>query len=76
VDEGELEEERRLCYVAITRAKKNLYMTHCAERSLYGKIMNNADSCFLDEIDSDHLNVVKKASIYRNNYYGGFYKRY
>ena len=76
VDEGELEEERRLCYVAITRAKKNLYMTHCAERSLYGKIMNNADSCFLDEIDPDHLNIVKKASTYRNNYYGGFYRRY
>ncbi|HUW66154.1 MAG TPA: UvrD-helicase domain-containing protein [Spirochaetia bacterium] len=46
----ELEEERRLCYVGITRAREELYLTHCQARSLYGSTMRNAPSRFLKEI--------------------------
>jgi len=46
-EEDELEEERRLCYVAMTRAKKNLYMTHAATRRIFGKTYENFASRFL-----------------------------
>ena len=46
-DEDELEEERRLCYVAMTRAKKNLYMTYAATRRIFGKTYENFASRFL-----------------------------
>ena len=44
--EGNLEEERRLCYVGITRAKERLYLTNTKRRMLYGKIMTNLPSRF------------------------------
>ena len=47
----ELEEERRLAYVAITRAKKRLYVTNAAYRMLYGRTASNAPSTFLREMD-------------------------
>ncbi len=46
-EEDELEEERRLCYVAMTRAKKNLYMTYAATRRIFGKTYENFASRFL-----------------------------
>ena len=49
-DPDELEEERRLCYVAITRAKRQLYLTHAKQRMLYGRTSFNRSSRFLDEI--------------------------
>lgn len=51
VDPTELEEERRLAYVAITRARKRLYMTSADRRMLFGSTMNNTCSRFLNEID-------------------------
>lgn len=48
-----LEEERRLCYVGITRAKERLYMTHAEERMLYGRTEYTAISGFLKEIDKE-----------------------
>ena len=51
VSEGEIEEERRLCYVAITRAKRNLFMIGAKTRMLFGNTVNSDFSCFLDEID-------------------------
>lgn len=45
-----LEEERRLCYVAITRAQKHLFLTHTQMRRLYGRVQANPPSNFLDEI--------------------------
>lgn len=53
--EEELEEERRLCYVGITRAREELYLTHCHARSLYGSTMYNSPSRFLKEIGPDLL---------------------
>lgn len=50
VDEDELEEERRLCYVGITRARERLYLTHAWQRLLFGRHSYNLPSRFLDEI--------------------------
>lgn len=48
-----LEEERRLCYVGITRAKEYLYLTNAKRRIIYGKESVNPPSRFIDEIDHD-----------------------
>ena len=53
-DEGDLEEERRLMYVAITRAKEKLYLLNATRRMLYGSIQMNLPSRFISEI-SDNL---------------------
>lgn len=52
IDEGNLEEERRLCYVAITRAKEKLYLTSSEIRRNYGQPVFYKPSRFLDEISS------------------------
>jgi len=51
----ELEEERRLCYVGITRAKKRVYLTFCQQRTLYGNTRWNMPSRFLKEIPPELL---------------------
>ena len=55
--ESEIEEERRLMYVAITRAMKKLYITNAKKRMLYGEEKNNVPSRFINEIDEKLLNV-------------------
>lgn len=52
-NESELEEERRLCYVAITRAEKLLFITNCKLRTIYGKTNYSMESRFLKEIPKD-----------------------
>lgn len=52
-DPAEMEEERRLAYVAITRAKRMLYITHTSYRMLYGQTMRNKLSTFVREIPED-----------------------
>ncbi len=54
-DDAELEEERRLFYVAITRAKKVLYLTNAKSRILFGQVQINAPSRFIEEINSDDV---------------------
>lgn len=49
-DESELEEERRLCYVGITRARRELYLTSAMRRRVFGEYQNTEPSRFLDEI--------------------------
>ena len=56
----ELEEERRLCYVAMTRAKEKLTMTNCRQRMLYGRTSANKPSRFLDEIPEDNMRWESK----------------
>lgn len=56
----ELEEERRLCYVGITRAEEKLFMTHAERRSLYGQIMSYEPSRFLDELPTHTINDLNK----------------
>jgi len=53
--EDGLEEERRLCYVGITRARERLYLTNAKRRMLYGKDNMNMPSRFIDEIDKEFL---------------------
>lgn len=55
--ESEIEEERRLMYVAITRAMKKLYITNAKKRMLYGEEKNNVPSRFINEIDEKLLNI-------------------
>jgi DNA helicase-2/ATP-dependent DNA helicase PcrA len=50
IEENSLEEERRLCYVGMTRAKERLTMTHAMRRSLFGRAEANLPSRFLDEL--------------------------
>jgi DNA helicase-2/ATP-dependent DNA helicase PcrA len=52
-DQNEMEEERRLCYVGMTRARQELYMIFAASRMLYGGMQHNPPSRFLSEIDSE-----------------------
>ncbi|MDD5938305.1 MAG: 3'-5' exonuclease, partial [Clostridiales bacterium] len=54
-DEEEMEEERRLCYVAMTRAKERLYMTCASQRMLYGRTSANRPSRFLGEIPPERV---------------------
>ena len=59
-DPEELEEERRLCYVAMTRAKEKLTLTNCRQRMLYGRTSANKASRFLDEIPEDNMRWESK----------------
>lgn len=54
-DQQELEEERRLCYVAITRAKERVYLTNARSRLYFGNIQANLPSRFLSEIPKELL---------------------
>ena len=52
-----IEEERRLCYVAITRAKKDLWLLNAKRRMLFGNTQTNLPSRFMDEIDPKYLEI-------------------
>jgi len=58
----DLEEERRLCYVGITRAEKRLFVSHSSSRSLYGKTNRKPASRFLDEIPDNLINIDSKST--------------
>jgi len=71
-DMEEMEEERRLCYVAITRAKQNLTISHAKQRMLYGRTNASLPSRFLREIPDDM--VVKKGGYHtQTSQYSGSY---
>ena len=59
-DQEELEEERRLCYVAMTRAKEKLTLTNCRQRMLYGRTSANRASRFLEEIPEENMRWESK----------------
>jgi DNA helicase-2/ATP-dependent DNA helicase PcrA len=52
-DQSEMEEERRLCYVGMTRAREELHMSYAVSRLLYGGVQHNPPSRFLSEIDGE-----------------------
>ena len=54
-DPEEMEEERRLCYVALTRAKEHLYLTCARQRMIFGRTTMNLPSRFVEEIPPEHL---------------------
>jgi DNA helicase II / ATP-dependent DNA helicase PcrA len=70
-DEEEMEEERRLCYVGITRAKEQLYLLNAKKRMLFGKINSNEPSRFISEIDQKLLEIEeeKEKEKFINNMY-------
>ena len=59
-EQEEMEEERRLCYVAMTRAKKSLTMTHVRQRMLFGQTEPKMPSRFLDEIPEKNMQWIGK----------------
>lgn len=61
-DQSEMEEERRLCYVGMTRARRELYMIHASSRMLYGGVQHNPPSRFLSEIDGEFTGSGFEAS--------------
>ena len=82
-DPDEMEEERRLCYVAITRAKKQLYLTHAKQRMLYGRTSYNRVSRFVGEIPEEYIQTTKRQSAYSGgtrsgaeHSYGGYQSGY
>ena len=65
-----IDEERRLFYVGLTRARNQVFLTNCKTRFMYGRYMDNLDSQFIEEIDEDFIekrgaNHVRKASFER-----------
>ena len=61
-DQSRMEEERRLCYVGITRARERLYLTHAARRMLYNQMQFNDRSRFIDDIPVRVITDVSDAS--------------
>jgi DNA helicase II / ATP-dependent DNA helicase PcrA len=69
-DEEELEEERRLCYVGITRARTRLVMTGAARRRVFGEYQSSEPSRFIDEVPAELVERV--AAAYSSSYQGNF----
>lgn len=70
-----IEEERRLCYVAITRAKKDLWIINCKKRLLYGQTQCNAPSRFIAEIDQKYIEQNKQTTSLLNKITNKFNKK-
>jgi DNA helicase-2/ATP-dependent DNA helicase PcrA len=58
-DPNGLEEERRLCYVGITRARQTLYMTHAEQRRMHGMESFSQQSRFIAEIPEEHIEEIR-----------------
>jgi DNA helicase-2/ATP-dependent DNA helicase PcrA len=65
--DDELEEERRLCYVGMTRAETRLILTGAARRRVFGEYQASAPSRFLDEIPSELVEKIESPSLTRNH---------
>jgi len=68
-DEAGLEEERRLCYVAVTRAEKHLYITHSLRRRIYGEETATTPSRFLNEMPPELLEDLSSMPSWLSNRY-------
>ena len=71
----EMEEERRLCYVAMTRAKEKLYLTCAGQRMLFGRTSSNRPSRFVEEIPPEHLERSGRTFLDREESWGGMPSR-
>ncbi len=74
-EHGGLEEERRLMYVAMTRAMRRLYLSHSQMRMLHGQTRYNIESRFIDEIPEDLLKKINHADPSVNNSFSTSYTR-
>ncbi|HEX3044451.1 MAG TPA: DNA helicase PcrA, partial [Bacillota bacterium] len=68
IESGELEEERRLCYVGITRAKQLLYLTYAEMRLMYGQLNSSIPSRFLMELPKESIMILKGAASQSENH--------
>ncbi len=78
LDEGgttALEEERRLAYVAITRAKQQLYILTALNRKVYGQWQNNIPSRFINELPPSNIDIQNNVNNFYSGNYGGNYPR-
>ena len=80
VDNSDINEERRLCYVGVTRAKKNLIMTFAKERKLYGKMIPRFKSRFVTELEHCYKEIDRtnfgdmsedEVKDFKKNFFGG-----
>jgi DNA helicase-2/ATP-dependent DNA helicase PcrA len=65
-EDDQLEEERRLCYVGITRARKKLYMTRAWQRSIYGNTTYYTTSRFINEIPQEYIEEIEDVTESKN----------
>jgi DNA helicase-2/ATP-dependent DNA helicase PcrA len=79
-DEAELEEERRLCYVGLTRAERRVVLTSAARRRVFGEDQSTHPSRFLEEIPAELIEEVPSATVptyssptFRQNRSGSYY---
>jgi DNA helicase-2/ATP-dependent DNA helicase PcrA len=70
-DQSEMEEERRLCYVGMTRARQELTLLYATSRVLYGSVQHNPPSRFLSEIDSQFLQHQSMSQFEQQNFGAG-----
>ena len=70
--EADLEEERRLAYVGITRAKKELYISNSVSRMLYGRTQRNEPSRFLREIEPEYIEETRSPVLEQRSRFGGW----
>ncbi len=80
VENSDINEERRLCYVGITRARKKLIMTHAKERKIYGKMIPRFKSRFVVELNECYKEVDRtnfgdmseeEVKVFKKNFFGG-----
>jgi DNA helicase-2/ATP-dependent DNA helicase PcrA len=74
-EENRLEEERRLCYVGMTRAKKQLVISHAESRRLYGREMACRRSRFIDELPEECLHFLSQPKQYSRQYTSSYQKQ-
>ena len=74
--EADLEEERRLAYVGITRAKQELYISDSVTRMLYGRTQRNEPSRFLREIEPEYIEETRSPALERRSQMGGWGSSY
>ena len=74
--EADLEEERRLAYVGITRAKKELYISNSVSRMLYGRTQRNEPSRFLREIEPEYIEETRSPVLEQRSRLGGWGSSY
>ena len=75
INDGSLEEERRLAYVALTRAKKFVVITNAMSRLMYGTRQYNSPSRFIDEIDNQYLSFGNNKPIQKPHQHQNYVKK-
>lgn len=75
LDKEQMEEERRLCYVGITRAKDKLYLTYARRRLLYGTITGSLPSRFLNDIPSRLVKREQSTTFSRMNHFASEFRK-